>query len=570
MNVMSCVRVQPTEVVLASGRQYQFTYDEVGRLRSVTTPSQSRHHFHSIRLFGLRRLIYRPPASAGVFIEDRDSAGHVLARRYPSRRRQTEYSWDRRGRLVGVYHDWFDVSFSYDGDRVSEATVVSLAGDPYSYMVTYERSTAGALLTAQRISFSARSRDLVDADFRYSYDTYLRPVSVEPTVGGRVLATLMYSYDEATGRLSRSSPFVFDRPHPHRRLTRDVNVEIVRELDARGRMTDVWYRFNNHVVFTLEIKYNAVGQVHQWRRKVRSSDLKAYERVYDVDGLLMEVLVNGQTTWRYQTDDDSRLVTIAQYGKARSIVLDLRGAVESAGDLAYLFDADGFLTQRGDGEMFEWDSLGRLTRAHQAGRYDVRYLYDAHGRLVARVQSETVTQFFYGDPRYKDRVTHVYNSSGAGGGAGSGGRGVVVQYFYDDDGRLFAMQRHGDEVFYIGLDPFGTPLVVLNGVGSVVRQFNHDPLGVCLSDTDSAAAVPLVFGYRGGLVDWATRLVMFDAGRLVYDPYIGRWLTPDYQRVVDNVERLAVQPLLSNLYDNDRLSWTLINDSPMTGRLLTL
>jgi len=558
-------------VILASARQYQLTYDDVGGLRSVTTPSLLRHHFNAVTLFGLRRIIYRPPAVAGVYLQDYDWRGHLLAQRYPSGHRQAEYGWDSRGRLVAVYHDWFDVLFTYVdkySDTISEETVVGLAGDLYNYRATYERSAAGSLLTVQRVAFTSGSRDLVDAEFRYSHDVFFRPVSVDLTVGGRVLPTRTYSYDDATGRLSGASPFIFDRPHAHRQLTRDVNVEIVRELDTGGRMTDVWYRFNNHVVFTVETKFSALGQVRQWRRKVRSSDLKAYERVYDVDGTLTEVLENGQSTWRYELDDDRRLIGVAHYASVREIVLDDRGAVRSAGGLSYEFDVDGFLALRGDAEVFEWDSLGRLTRAHREGRYDVRYKYDARGRLVARHDVTSVTQFFYADPRHETRVTHVYNSSGDGGGP----PGVVVEYFYDDAGRLFAMQRDDAEMYYVGLDPFGTPLVVLNGVGSVVRQLTYDPLGDCLTDTapaDSTAAL-LVLGYGGGVVDWATRLVMFDVGRRVYDPLIGRWLAPDYQRVVDNVERLPVEPRLTNLYDNEQL-WTtsaLISDSPMTGRVL--
>ena len=263
--------MQPIEVILTSGSQYQFVYDDVGDLRSVTTPSMSRHHLHAVTLFDLRRLIYRPPATAGVYIQDHDSDGHLLSQRYPSGHREAEYSWDTRGRLVGVYHDWFDVSFSYvddDGDAVREAAVVGVAGEPFSCLVAYERSGAGTLVTAQLVSYPAGPTALVGAEFRYSYDLHLRPVSADATIGGRSLPTLQSAYDDTTGRLSRSSPFVFDRPHPHRELTRDVNIEIVREFDTRGRMTDVWYRFNNHVVFTVETKFTAVGQVHQWRRKV--------------------------------------------------------------------------------------------------------------------------------------------------------------------------------------------------------------------------------------------------------------------------------------------------------------
>ncbi len=36
------------------------------------------------------------------------------------------------------------------------------------------------------------------------------------------------------------------------------------------------------MVFTLEVKYDDLGRIHQWRRKVGTSDLKAYEYVYDI------------------------------------------------------------------------------------------------------------------------------------------------------------------------------------------------------------------------------------------------------------------------------------------------
>jgi len=44
---------------------------------------------------------------------------------------------------------------------------------------------------------------------------------------------------------------------------------VVQELDSVGRVTDTWFRFNNHVVFSVECKFRADGQLHYWRRQVR-------------------------------------------------------------------------------------------------------------------------------------------------------------------------------------------------------------------------------------------------------------------------------------------------------------
>ena len=63
--------------------------------------------------------------------------------------------------------------------------------------------------------------------------------------------------------------FSYQFPRAHREVVRDSNVEIVRDFDSRGRATDVWFRFNNYVVFALEVKHDQLGRIHQWRRKVR-------------------------------------------------------------------------------------------------------------------------------------------------------------------------------------------------------------------------------------------------------------------------------------------------------------
>lgn len=325
--------------------------------------------------------------------------------------------------------------------------------------------------------------------------------------------------------------------------------------------------------------------------KVRSSDLKAYEHVYDVDGHLVEVLENGQSTWRYDRDVDGNLIRLAYYTRSRSITVNQRGAVDSVGDTSYVYDTDGFLTRRADSETFEYDSLGRLTRIHRSsspndaaegvasgggGRYDVRYHYDGLGRLAVRYETvsgsgaTTVTQYFYADLSARRRITHVYHVIAGGKGAegSSGGeRGIVVRYFYDGRGKLFAMQRfvtgsEVDELFYIGLDPFNSPIVVLNGVGSVVKQLTYDPLGACTSDSAPDFAL-LIFGFRGSVNDPTVRLVLTVDG-LAYDPAVGRWTSARYGRVLNSVDRLSKSPeLVGLLYRNDVRSWKY---SPMTGQ----
>src|SRR6218665_104745 len=98
------------------------------------------------------------------------------------------------------------------------------------------------------------------------------------------------------------------------------------------------------------------------------------------------------------------MVKMSYYGNTRSIIINQRDQVESSGQESYVYDQDGFLAQH-NRETYEYDSFGRLLRAFEPGRYDIRYLYDARHQLVARKDFLTgqLVQFFYGDVRHADR-----------------------------------------------------------------------------------------------------------------------------------------------------------------------
>jgi len=81
---------------------------------------------------------------------------------------------------------------------------------------------------------------------------------------------------------------------------------------------------------------------------------------------------------------------------------------------------------------------------------------------------------------------------------------------------------------------------------------DYDPLGDVVGD--SAPDFLLPFGYRGGLVDAATRLVLFADGR-AYDPATGRAMTPGYRALVGGLDSLADRPQLTNLYRAAGVLW---------------
>ena len=132
--------------------------------------------------------------------------------------------------------------------------------------------------------------------------------------------------------------------------------------------------------------------------KVGSSDLRAYERVYNVDGDVTEVHISGQPTWRYDHDTEANIIRAAHHDKTRSFVVDQdTGRLDSAGEQSYVHDADGRVVQRGR-ESFEYTAAGALTRAFHVGQHDVTFHYDAWGRLIVRrdaIAGQSMTSAIY-------------------------------------------------------------------------------------------------------------------------------------------------------------------------------
>jgi RHS repeat-associated protein len=121
------------------------------------------------------------------------------------------------------------------------------------------------------------------------------------------------------------------------------------------------------------------------------------------------------------------------------------------------------------------------------------------------------TEFLYGAPGTPFRVT----ASRTGG--------ALTQYFYDHQGLLIALERGGAR-FYVGTDQVGTPRVVTDSSGAVVKTFATNAFGV----RDKAAETgtfELALGFAGGIEDPVTGLVRF--GLRDYEPGTGRFTAKD-------------------------------------------
>lgn len=141
----------------------------------------------------------------------------------------------------------------------------------------------------------------------------------------------------------------------------------------------------------------------------------------------------------------------------------------------------------------------------------ITYTYDSMNRRVARTDEKGTTQYLYGNPNHPFQLTAVRSPSGS-----------LSRYHYDDFGLLFALERDNNW-YYITTDQLGTPRVVCNANGELVKVLEYDSFGQVIADC--YPEFELHISFAGGLIDIDTELVRF--GFRDYDAVAGKWTAKD-------------------------------------------
>jgi RHS repeat-associated protein len=147
---------------------------------------------------------------------------------------------------------------------------------------------------------------------------------------------------------------------------------------------------------------------------------------------------------------------------------------------------------------------------------------------LARSDSSGTYQYFYANPDSPFQLSAARDPAG-----------VFSAYYYDPSGALFAFKR-GTSTYYVASDHLGTPRVVTDATGTVIRTTQYDSYGQVLLDSTPTFDLPV--GFAGGIPD-NTGLIRF--GFRDYEPATGRWVSRDpifydsgqanlYQYVINN------------------------------------
>jgi len=488
-----------TQLTLPSGRTYGFAYDANGNSTSITMPSGAVHKL-GYTVIDLNSD-YTPPGNspyAWHYSLDQEWTRTTL----PGGR-TVDAGYDSGGRLLGTVYAEATVSLLYDDltGRISRILRTPAGGASVQQLAyTYD----GSLVTG------IAHTGVTTGQFTYTYDNNFFLKQINLASGTDTITTAITR--DADGLVTAAGPFTFARTGPAGAVSgiSDTASNIAVTYDTLGRVATRTHTVNGKTIYSLQLSYDSTGTISQKTETVTGYPAVTWKYTYDADGQLTQVAENGVTQQQYTYDVNGNRTN---YQLATTTTLsstyDSQDRLIQQGSTSYQFNADGQLTQRGT-DTFQYSAEGELVQASVNGK-TVTYAYDGMGRQIARTNSTGTWQYLYGNLGQPFQLTAMRDPAGS-----------LTYFHYDNSGHLFAMDK-GGTTYYVGADQVGTPKVVTDATGAIVKLLEFDSYGAWTLDSNADFVLPV--GFAGGVIDTDTQLVRF--GYRDYEPGTGRWTAKD-------------------------------------------
>ncbi len=487
------------EIEHPSGRIVKTEREPDGRASAIITPSGAEHQLlwdSAGEMAG-----YQPPGNPAYTLSY-DLDRHLSGSAMPSGR-QLHWHRDAAGRASGASYPEAEIEIVYEDvtDRPARLTRSSV-GNGQTQQINFDFGGSSLM--------SKRFEGVAEAQFDYGYDQEGFLVSLAGTVGTE-------SFDwtlgrDADGRLAAQGEVVVSRDGPGRRPDQyqSSNFSLALTYDSRLRQTRRELRDSaDELIAALDIAYNRVDWVVS-NALTSGAQTVTWSYQFDEDGMLATVLRDQQPVESYAYDLNGNRISADREDGLVTASFDDQDRLLEQGGLAFEVDVDGFVTERA-GQALVYSTRGELLSAVvDAGT--VLYSNDGFGRRVARTDPQGNSTFYlYGDPAAPMRVTASIDPDG-----------LATIYYYDHDGLLYAFRRNGS-TYGVLSDRTGSPRIIANSAGQVVREITYDGFGRIVDDSNPGLQIAVGFG--GGIPDPDTGLVRM--GFRDYDPNTGRWNARD-------------------------------------------
>jgi len=404
--------------------------------------------------------------------------------------------FDNSGRIDTVSYDTTELQFSYitGTDLLKTLARTNTGGDNQSLTYGWD----GHLQTSTVFGGTA------NGDFVFDYDSSMRLNSIQLDAEPAIIDVF-----DNNGLLASHGPFSLSRAAQTNLPTSwdDTVGNLQFEHDGLGRTTRRWNEVNGSVFYDLALTWNNVDQIVNRVETVGGVQTN-FTYTYDANGALQTVTIDGLLSESYEYDKNGNRTS----ANTIAATYDNADRVITVGTTSYSWDDNGFLESRGN-DSFNYSVRGELLSA-TIGASTLSFNYDGLGRLVSRTQGLETTQYLYGNPAALHLLTHSRAADN-----------TLTTYYYDESGLLHAFDRGGQR-YYVAVDQVGSPRVISDASGSLVREIKYTAWGEILSDSNPD--FKLAIGFAGGILDPGTGLVRFMLRD--YDPASARWTARDPAR----------------------------------------
>ena len=486
-----------TTLALSDGSGWAHAWDAKGNLMALTEPNGTNHHQFTYTPQDLMETYRSPLGAVESFAYNKDK--ELIRRQFPSGQ-ALQWHYATNGQLASLQTPEGSHTLAYHAANGLLASATSRDGQQVDF--AYD----GSLLT------SATWSGVVTGAVSYTYNNDFRVTQL--AYAG---LSLPLGYDR-DGLLTNAGPvnLTYNRTNGFLERVADGTFTIAYQRNEFGEITNT-VASQGADLYRVDRTYNALGRI---TRKVETiaGTTATWDYAYDTVGQLVKVKRDGTTVEAYAYDP---------VGNRIGMTNTLTGETLTAAD--YHHDADNKLLQAGI-RTFTYDTDGRLQTARLSGvtttfRYNtdgtlagvdlpdgrqITYLHDSRGRRIARAVNGARTHaWLYGEGLMP---LAEYDGTGA----------LRTTFIYGGNWTPVAFIRDG-ATNHIVTDHLGSPRLVVDASGAVVKRVDYDAFGNVVLDTGPAIDLP--FGFAGGMNDPDHELTRF--GARDYQPLAGRWTAKD-------------------------------------------
>lgn len=570
------IRVERLLAASGTPEAIDITYDELGRVRGYVDPAG---HEKTQQYDLLGRVSQVTDPNAGITRFAFDAAGNITSRT------------DARGRIARAAYDGDNRLLERWDDSDRTGTLVQAHYDGYPACDAADCSNLAGKLGAlsypggeERFGYDVRGREIYGArqleglwfETRREHDNLDRVTSTNQP-DGRVVTTSYDGMGRVVGVAGVVEEVSYDAQGRPSTARYHNGTRVENNYDSLMRLAETTVTGPGGALQGLDYLYDRVGNVLSVHDQLTRTDSEpSASATFDYDAwyrLTQAAFDQSRTTVEtltYQYDAIDNLVSATSSlgatskGHVGSYTYDSAhpGAAIAAGSLIMEYDAAGFMTGRGD-RTLSWDYLGRLTGVTDDASDVASFGYGASEERVSKVEAEGVTLYVSPDFEVRDGITSTYVRLDKRRVARLDSDALQTRIYSDvaplgtPDSEINAGDAwlaHADAAGIVDVTAETSAVdrlllaaarrLLFDGA-SPERYFHHDFLGSITLATDGEGAqlgrrifhpygelrfesgVLDRYGFTGQERDDSTGLIHF-ANRS-YDPFAGRWLSPDPQ-----------------------------------------